>query len=123
MPGSRSGKEIERTDPMRWKLALAALAFPAIIASGASAQNPNSDWSLGGGTGIDRHATGSSGTQGDPEYTGTSRPPTLRDYGPAPGYGAPGAGSLGGPPYAPVAPSYAPPSGAPLEYYTPPSRR
>jgi hypothetical protein len=119
MLGSCSGKEIERTDPMRWKLALAALAFPAIVASGASAQNPNSDWSLGGGTGIGRHATGFSGTQGDPAYTGTSRPPTLRDYGPGPGYGAPGAGSLGGPIYTPRAPSYAPPSGAPLEYYTP----
>src|SRR5438874_13841592 len=113
MPGSCSGKEIERTDPMRWKLALAALAFSAIIASGASAQNPNSDWSLGGGTGIGRHATGFSGTQGDPEYTGTSRPATLRDYGPGPGYGAPGAGSLRGPIYGPVVPRYAPPRGAP----------
>ena len=47
---------------MRWNLALAALALPAFIASGASAQNPNSDWSLGGGTGIGRHATGFSGT-------------------------------------------------------------
>ena len=123
MPGSCSGKEIERTDPMRLKLALAALAFSAIIASGASAQNPNSDWSLGGGTGIGRHATGFSGTQGDPEYTGTSRPPTLRDYGPAPSYAPPGAGAFGGPAYAPAAPSYAPPSGVPLEYYTGPSRR
>src|SRR5947207_12068277 len=123
MLGSCSGKEIERTDPMRWKFALAALVFPAIVASGASAQNPNSDWSLGGGTGIGRHATGFSGTMGDPAYSGTSRPPTLRDYGPGPGYGAPGAGSLGGPIYAPRAPGYSPPSGAPLEYYTPPSRR
>ena len=101
---------------MRWNLALAALALPAFIASGASAQNPNSDWSLGGGTGIGRHATGFSGTMGDPEYSGTSRAPTLRDYGPGLGYGAPGAG-------APAAPSYAPPSGVPLEYYTGPSRR
>ena len=103
---------------MRWKLAVATLAFAMAAAQNALAQNPNSDWSLGGGTGIGRHGTGFSGTQGDPEYTGTSRPPTLRDYGPAPGY-APGAGSLGGPGYAPAAPSYAPPSGAPLEYYTP----
>src|SRR5947209_20501889 len=102
---------------MRWKLAAAALTLFA--AQGASAQNPNSDWSLGGGTGIGRHATGFSGTMGDPQYSGTSRPPTLRDYGPGTGYGAPGAGSLGGPIYAPVAPGYAPPGGAPLEDYTP----
>jgi hypothetical protein len=108
---------------MRGKLAVVALAVAAATAGVASAQNPNSDWSLGGGTGIGRHATGFSGTMGDPQYSGTSRPPTLRDYGPGPGYGAPGAGSLGGPIYAPVAPSYAPPSGAPLEYYSPPSRR
>src|SRR5207302_10937751 len=104
---------------MRWKLAAAALALFA--AQGASAQSLNSDWSLGGGTGIGRHATGFSGTMGDPDlYSGTSRPPTLRDYGPAPGY--PAWGAPGGAGYAP-APSYAPPSGVPLEYYTPPSRR
>jgi hypothetical protein len=108
---------------MRWKLALAVLAFPAVIASGASAQNPNSDWSLGGGTGIGRHGTGFSGTLGDPDYySGTSRPPTLRDYRSVPSY-APGAGALGAPEYAPVAPGYAPPAGAPLEFYTPPGRR
>ena len=105
---------------MRWKLAAAALALFA--AQGASAQSLNSDWSLGGGTGIGRHATGFSGTMGDPDlYSGTSRPPTLRDYGPAPSYAPPG--TLGGPGYSPVMPGYAPPSGAPLEYYTPPSRR
>ena len=103
---------------MRWKLAIAALAFAAAAAGGTHAQNPNSDWSLGGGTGIGRHGTGFSGTLGDPEYSGTSRPPTLRYYGPAPGY-APGAGALGAPSYVPGAPSYAPPSGAPMEYYTP----
>jgi hypothetical protein len=105
---------------MKPTLVAAAAALLAIaIAGDASAQNPNSDWSLGGGVGIGRHATGFGGTMGDPEYSGTSRPPTLRDYGPMPGYGAPGAGSLGGPIYAPRAPGYAPPSGAPLEYYTP----
>jgi len=109
---------------MRWKLALAVLAFPAVIASGASAQNPNSDWSLGGGTGIGRHGTGFSGTLGDPDYySGTSRPPTLRDYRSVPSYAPPGAGSLGAPEYAPGAPGYAPPAGAPLEFYTPPGRR
>ena len=109
---------------MRWKLALAVLAFPAVIASGASAQNPNSDWSLGGGTGIGRHGTGFSGTLGDPDYySGTSRPPTLRDYRSVPSYAPPGAGSLGAPEYAPVAPGYAPPAGVPLEFYTPPGRR
>jgi hypothetical protein len=109
---------------MRWKFMVATFAFAAATATGAFAQNPNSDWSLGGGTGIGRHATGFSGTQGDPDYySGTSRPPTLRDYGPARGYGTPGAGSLGGPTYAPVAPGYAPPGGAPLEYYTGPGRR
>ena len=109
---------------MRWKLALAVLAFPAVIASGASAQNPNSDWSLGGGTGIGRHGTGFSGTLGDPDYySGTSRPPTLRDYRSVPSYAPPGAGALGAPEYAPVAPGYAPPAGAPLEFYTPPGRR
>ena len=108
---------------MRWRLALAALAFPAIIASGASAQNPNSDWSLGGGIGVSPHGTGFSGTLGDPDYySGTSRPPTLRDYRSVPSY-APGAGSLGAPEYSPVAPGYAPPAGAPLEFYTPPRRR
>jgi hypothetical protein len=107
---------------MRWKLALVVLAFPAVIASGASAQNPNSDWSLDGG-GIGRHGTGFSGTLGDPDYySGTSRPPTLRDYRSVPSF-APGAGSLGAPEYAPVAPGYAPPFGAPLEFYTPPGRR
>src|SRR5947199_2277431 len=105
---------------MKAKLVVLALALmAAATADDAFAQNPNSDWSLGGGTGVGRHATGFSGTMGDPEYSGTSRPPTLRDYGP--GYVAPGAGWLGGPIYAPTAPSYAPPSGAPLEYYTPPS--
>ena len=108
---------------MRWRLALAALAFPAIIASGASAQNPNSDWSLGGGIGVSPHGTGFSGTLGDPDYySGTSRPPTLRDYRSVPSY-APGAGSLGTPEYAPGATGYAPPAGAPLEFYTPPRRR
>jgi hypothetical protein len=100
-------------------VATAAALLAIAIAGDAFAQNPNSDWSLGGGVGIGRHATGFSGTMGDPQYSGTSRPPTLRDYGPAPGYGAPGAGSLGGPIYTPSAPSYAPPSGAPLEYYSP----
>jgi hypothetical protein len=109
---------------MRWKLALAVLAFPAVIASGASAQNSNSDWSLGGGIGVSRHGTGFSGTLGDPDYySGTSRPPTLRDYRSVPGYAPPGAGALGAPEYAPVAPGYAPPAGAPLEFYTPPGRR
>jgi hypothetical protein len=108
---------------MRWKFVAAAFALAAATAGGASAQNPNSDWSLGGGVGVSRHATGFSGTLGDPDYSGTSRAPTLRDYGPARGYGTPGAGSLGGPTYAPVAPGYAPPSGAPLEYYSSPGRR
>jgi hypothetical protein len=109
---------------MRWKLAAVAFALAAATAGGVSAQNLNSDWSLGGGTGIGRHATGFSGTMGDPDYySGTSRPPTLRDYGPGSGYGAPGAGSLGGPIYAPTTPRYSPPGGAPLEYYTGPGRR
>jgi hypothetical protein len=108
---------------MKAKLVVPALLLMATAAaSNASAQNVNSDWSLGGGTGIGRHATGFSGTSGDPDlYSGTSRPPTLRDYGPGPAYGPPG--TRGGPGYMPAAPGYAPPSGAPLEYYTPPSRR
>ena len=98
----------------------ALLAMAVAMAGAASAQNVNSDWSLGGGTGIGRHATGFSGTLGDPDlYSGTSRPPTLRDYGPMPGYAPPGAG---GPGYVP-APGYAPPTGVPLEYYTPPRYR
>ena len=107
---------------MRWKFVAAAFAFAAATAGGASAQNPNSDWSLGG-VGVSRHGTGFSGTLGDPDYySGTSRPPTLRDYRSVPSF-APGAGSLGAPEYAPVAPGYAPPVGVPLEFYTPPGRR
>src|SRR5436853_7722341 len=105
---------------MKAKFAVPALLVMATAMAGAaSAQNLNSDWSLGGGTGIGRHATGFSGTSGDPDlYSGTSRPPTLRDYGPGPAYGPPGR--RGEPGYMPGAPGYAPPSGAPLEYYTPP---
>ena len=105
---------------MNAKLMVQAVALMTMAAAGgASAQNVNSDWSLGGGTGLGRHATGFSGTMGDPDfYSGTSRPPTLRDYGPAPGYAPRGA--PGEPGYMP---GYTPPSGAPLEYYTPPSRR
>jgi hypothetical protein len=100
----------------------ALLLMATAMAGEASAQNVNSDWSLGGSTGIGRHGTGFSGTLGDPDlYSGSSRPPTLHDYGPGPGYGAPG--TRGGPSYRPSTPGYAPPSGAPLEYYTPPSRR
>jgi hypothetical protein len=100
---------------------LALLLMATATAGDAVAQNVNSDWSLGGGTGIGRHATGFSGTSGDPDlYSGTSRPPTLHDYGPTPGYAPPGM--RGGPGYMPAAPGYAPP-GAPFEYYTPPSRR
>ena len=108
---------------MKTKLVVPALLLMAMATAGAaSAQNVNSDWSLGGGTGIGRHATGFSGTMGDPDlYSGTSRPPTLRDYGPAPGYAPPG--TPGEPGYMPTAPGYTPPRGAPLEYYTPPSRR
>ena len=108
---------------MKAKFAVPALLLMAMATAGAaSAQNVNSDWSLGGGTGIGRHATGFSGTMGDPDlYSGTSRPPTLRDYGPAPGYAPPG--TPGEPGYMPTAPGYTPPRGAPLEYYTPPSRR
>jgi hypothetical protein len=107
---------------MQAKLVVPALLLMAVAtAGGASAQNVNSDWSLGGGTGIGRHATGFSGTMGDPDlYSGSSRPPTLRDYGPAPGYAPPG--TRGGPGYTPTAPGYIRP-GAPFEYYTPPSRR
>src|SRR5437870_9669588 len=98
---------------MKTKLVVPALLLMAMATAGdASAQNINSDWSLGGGTGIGRHATGFSGTMGDPDlYSGTSRPPTLRYYGPAPGY--PARGAPGGAGYAP-APSYAPPSGVSL---------
>ena len=107
---------------MKTKLVVPALLLMAMATAGdASAQNINSDWSLGGGTGIGRHATGFSGTMGDPDlYSGTSRPPTLRDYGPGPAYGPPGR--RGEPGYMPAAPDYGPPR-APLEYYTPPSRR
>jgi hypothetical protein len=108
---------------MKAKLVVLALALMAMATAGdASAQNVNSDWSLGGGTGIGRHATGFSGTMGDPDlYSGTSRPPTLRDYGPAPGYAPPG--TPGEPGYMPTTPGYVVPSGAPLEYYTGPRRR
>jgi hypothetical protein len=108
---------------MKAKLVVLALALMAMATAGdASAQNVNSDWSLGGGTGIGRHAAGFSGTMGDPDlYSGTSRPPTLRDYGPAPGYAPPG--TPGEPGYMPTTPGYAVPGGAPLEYYTGPRRR
>ena len=85
---------------MRWKLAAAALALFA--AQGASAQNLNSDWSLGGGTGIGRHATGFSGTSGDPLYQVNRAPGQF-----IPGYPVTNhppvsdAGALGGPGYAP----------------------
>ena len=107
---------------MRWTLAVAALAVAAAAAPSGHAQNVNSDWSLGGGVGISRHATGFSGTLGDPEYSGSSMPPTLRYYTPGrgPGYAPPGAG---GPGYAPVTPGYAPPGSAPFEYYNSPGRR
>jgi len=107
---------------MQAKLVVPALLLMAAATAGSvSAQSVNSDWSLGGGTGIGRHATGFSGTMGDPDlYSGSSRPPTLHDYGPAPGYTPPG--TRGGPGYTPAAPGYVPP-GAPFEYYTPPSRR
>src|ERR1700730_592973 len=103
---------------MKPKLVVRALALIALATAGdAFAQNPNSDWRLGGGIGVTPHGTGFSGTLGDPDYySGTSRPPTLRDYRSVPSY-APGAGSLGAPEYAPVAPGYAPPVGAPLEFY------
>jgi hypothetical protein len=107
---------------MRGKFVVAAFAFAAATAGGASAQTPNSDWSLGGGVGVGRHGTGFNGTSGDPNYSGTSRPPTLRDYGPTPGMSR-RRRLAGGPIYAPAAPSYTPPSGAPLEYYNGPSRR
>src|ERR1700738_1997753 len=104
---------------MKPKLVVRALALIALATAGdAFAQNPNSDWSLGGGIGVTPHGTGFSGTLGDPDYySGTSRPPTLRDDRSRPGY-APGAGSLDAPGYAP-----APPASAPLEFYTPPGRR
>ena len=38
------------------------------MAQSAPAQNVNSGWNFGGGTGIGRHATGFSGTSGDPLY-------------------------------------------------------
>ena len=105
---------------MRWKLAAAALALFA--AQGASAQNLNSDWSLGGGTGIGRHATGFSGTSGDPLYQVDRAPGQF-----IPGYPVTNhpsiddAGALRGRAYTP---GYVPPgTGAPFEYYTPPSRR
>ena len=107
---------------MKAKFVVPALLLLAAATAGTvSAQSVNSDWSLGGGTGIGRHATGFSGTMGDPDlYSGSSRPPTLHDYGPTPGYAPSGAPR--GPGYAPAAPGYVPP-GAPFEYYTPPSRR
>src|SRR5437870_13197300 len=102
---------------MKAKLVVLALALmAAATADDAFAQNINSDWSLGGGTGIGRHATGFSGTQGDPEYTGTSRPPTLRDYGPGSGYALFGAGVFGGLCYALAAPGYASPMRVRREY-------
>ena len=106
---------------MRWKLAVVAFAFGAAATGSASAQNPNSDWSLGGGTGIGRHATGFSGTSGDPLYQVNRAPGQF-----IPGYPVTNhppvsdAGALGGPGYAP---GLAPPPGAPLEYYPAPSRR
>jgi hypothetical protein len=104
---------------MRWKLAAAALALFA--AQGASAQSLNSDWSLGGGTGIGRHATGFSGTSGDPLYQVNRAPGQV-----IPGYPVTNhppvsdAGALGAPGYAP---GFTPPPGAPLEYYPVPNRR
>jgi len=109
---------------MRWTLAAAALTL--VAAQAAYAQNVNSDWSLGGGTGIGRHATGFSGTSGDPLYQENRAPGQF-----IPGYPVTNhpsindAGALGGPGYAPgYVPGYVPPGpGAPFEYYTPPTRR
>jgi len=104
---------------MRWKLAAAALAL--FVAQGASAQNLNSDWSLGGGTGIGRHATGFSGTSGDPLYQVNRAPGQI-----IPGYPVTNhppisdAGALGAPGYSPA---LTPPPNAPLEYYPAPNRR
>src|SRR5438045_2590831 len=100
---------------MRWKLAAAVALFAA---QGASAQNLNSDWSLGGGTGIGRHATGFSGTSGDPLYQVNRAPGQF-----IPGYPVtnhPPVSDAGAPGYAP---GYAPPPNAPLEYYPAPNRR
>ena len=101
---------------MLWKFAAAALALFA--AQAAYAQNVNSDWSLGGGTGIGRHATGFSGTSGDPLYQENRAPGQF-----IPGYpitnhpSISDAGALRGP--VPATPGYVPPPGAPLEYYGP----
>src|SRR5437016_8773646 len=102
---------------MRWKLAAAALALFA--AQGASAQSLNSDWSLGGGTGIGRHATGFSGTSGDPLYQENKAPGQVLPGYPVTNHASVNdAGALTGPP-----PSYTPRPAAPFEYYTPPRRR
>ena len=105
----QSGRRgFDKTNSMPLGCVLAAFAFLAM--QSAHAQSLNSDWSLGGGTGIGRHATGFSGTLGDPEHM-RATPATERVY--PPGYGRPGGSWT-----APVSPAYAPP-GAPLEYYTP----
>jgi hypothetical protein len=107
---------------MQWKLAALALAGTVLAAQHAPAQNVNSGWNLGGGTGITRHATGFSGTSGDPLYQENRAPGQF-----IPGYpvtnhpSVSDAGTLRGP--IPAAPGYAPPPGAPLEYYTPPPGR
>ena len=107
---------------MRWKLAAIALAGTALAAQSALAQNVNSGWNLGGGTGIGRHATGFSGTSGDPLYQENRAPGQF-----IPGYPVTNhpsisdAGALRGP--IPTAPGYVPPPGTPLEYYTPPPGR
>ena len=108
---------------MRLRLvAIVVLAGTALGAQGAPAQNVNSGWNLGGGTGITRHATGFSGTSGDPLYQQNRAPGQF-----IPGYPVTNhpsisdAGTLRGP--IPTAPGYVPPPGAPLEYYTPPPGR
>jgi hypothetical protein len=109
---------------MRGKLAaIAVLAGTAFAVQNAPAQSVNSGWNLGGGTGIGRHATGFSGTSGDPLYQENRAPGQI-----IPGYpvtnhpSVSDAGTLRGP--IPTAPGYAPPPSAPFEYYTPsPGRR
>ena len=108
---------------MRWKLAAIALVGTALAAQSAPAQNVNSGWNLGGGTGIGSHATGFSGTGGDPLYQENRAPGQF-----IPGYPVTNhpsindAGALRG--AVPTAPGYVPRPGTPLEYYTPsPGRR
>jgi hypothetical protein len=109
---------------MQWKFAAVILACAAAgVAETASAQSLNADLSLGGGTGIGRHATGFNGTFGDPEVFPGPRDRAWPVSGYVPSSGLPTGANA--PTYlVPGMPGYgAPPAKPPIEFYFPPPVR